>query len=193
MENLNSYFANLFLLVDLTIFSIIIYTFLTIIKDIYTLSLKFSNQKEHINDLYQGIISLKDLEALTPREFIAFCIELLEKDGYYDIEEFPSSNDINGVVCRKGTNSYFVECIDYYSLIKKRNSINTESIRRHVGFLEGNNYDCSLIITTSYISKNVESYIRELPNRYSIEIIDGDLLIKKYEFLRSLNSITINE
>lgn len=144
-------------------------------------------RKEYIQDIKLGVLSKKDLLSYSPYEFEHWCSEFLEKQGFTDIFVTPCSQDGGkDIVCRKGADTYYVEC-KRYSYSKDANlKVDLEIVRKLVGAMEVNGVKNGMFITTGYAANEALNYIYSLPKEYKLQVIDGDEIIRKYTDVKHL-------
>jgi restriction endonuclease Mrr len=145
------------------------------------------NKEEYIEDLKLGVLSKKELHDYTPREFEHWCAEFIEKQGFTDIKVTTGGPDGGkDIICRKGINTYYVECKRYNFSKNAEYKVDLEIARKLVGAMEGNGIRNGMIITTGYATNEALEYLNTLPKEYKVEVIDGDNLIKQYTNSRHL-------
>jgi HJR/Mrr/RecB family endonuclease len=145
------------------------------------------SRKEYIEDLKFGVLSKKDLHNYTPYEFEHWCAEFIEKQGFTDISVTVSHGDGGkDIVCKKGTETYYIECKRYSYLKNAEFKVDIGAIRKLIGSMEAIGIKNGLIITTGYATNEAAEYINTLPKDYQVSIIDGDELTKQYLAIKHL-------
>ncbi|MFU0824667.1 restriction endonuclease [Clostridium sp.] len=171
------------LLANFISFLLLVPISISIIKTIYRLiNLVKTYKKEsiHIEILKEGILTTDDLEDLSPKEFEHWSALFLEKQGFTDIIVSPYGPDGGkDIVCKRGTETYYVECKKY----SKSNFVDVEIARKLVGAMEVDEIKNGIIITTGLLTKRAIDYIYSLPKPYSITVYDGASLVKEYNNL----------
>lgn len=132
--------------------------------------------------LRYGLVSKRMLCELTRDKFTHWCIDLLDRTGYTNIETLPESDDRSSyLICRKNGIRFLVVCAQ---LDLNKPALNEDDYMRFgrpyaqifVGNMRYKGIYNGLIITTGYFSQHVKPYIDSLDKIYNIKLIDGDEL-----------------
>lgn len=130
--------------------------------------------------LKYGLTSRYSLAQLTDFEFIDFCNEFLEEQGYENIKII--SENIEGgitfIADKNKTSDIYVHC---YKTISEDNSntndtyahIGRPSLQKLVGAMVKSNIHNAVVITNGGISLEAIEYIKTLPEVYNIELLCG--------------------
>ncbi|MCM0649047.1 restriction endonuclease [Clostridium swellfunianum] len=144
-------------------------------------------KKEYIQDLKLGVLSKEDLYNYTPREFEEWCAEFIAAKGFTNIEISQAGPDGGkDIVCKRGTETYYVECKRYSYDKNAEHKVELETVRKLVGVMEADCIKNGLIITTGCATSEAIEYANTLPSQYSIGIVEGDDLINQYTNIKHL-------
>jgi HJR/Mrr/RecB family endonuclease len=145
------------------------------------------SKEEYIQDLKLGVLGKKDLHNYTPREFEHWCAEFIERQGFTDIKVAEAGPDGGkDIICRKGTETYYIECKRYSYSKNSASKVDLEIARKLVGAMEGDGVRNGFIITSGYATNEAVEYLNTLPKGYKVEVIDGDELINRYTSIKHL-------
>lgn len=176
--------------------------FLTILLCLYIIKLIIETIKclkidkiydEDMERLKHGDLLLDDIYNLTPMEFKNWCADFLWKEGYSDISV--SSKGLDGgkdIICKKGTDIYFVECKPYKYNKNAELKIDMNAAKELIGSMVGCNITNGVLITTGIFTEEALRYINTLPTNYNLQLYDGKDLVKKYETLMTLKACNQN-
>lgn len=140
----------------------------------------FKKRQYDINRFKEGRVDLEDLKNLTPKEFEEWCAEFLQKSGYTHIQIAPSGPEGGkDIVCRKDGNTVYIECKRYYFETSTPFRIDADVVQKLMGEMAQDGVFRGVIITTGTVTKEARRQIQSLPLQYSIEIMDGEVLMKK--------------
>ncbi len=145
------------------------------------------NRKEYIDDLKFGVLTKKDLHNYTPYEFENWCAEFLDKQGFTNI--FVTDSSLDGskhIVCKKGTETYYIECKRYSYSKNAESKVDIGVARKLIGLMKASGITNGLIITTGYATSEATEYLNTLPKDYQVSVIDGDELTKQYLAVKHL-------
>ncbi|MFA6941086.1 MAG: restriction endonuclease [Clostridiaceae bacterium] len=185
MNTINSFFSDLPVFLKSMVITLIIILFYLRIKELISLIKYKRHKREYIEKLKCGNLSKKDLHDYTPFEFKYWCTEFLEKKGFTHIDVTPSMQDGGkDIICRKGTETYFVECKRFEFKNNPEFKVDMEIVRKLVGAMEACSVHKGIIITTGFASNKAVEYARTLPGNYKVDIIEGDELVNQYDEIR---------
>lgn len=166
---------------------------LTILIFILNIILKAYREKlkEDIltNRMFNWIISKKDLGKIRDGEFENWCIFLLKRLGYHNFKIISERSEGGmDIICYKDNDKFYVACVK--NSVKDLDDDSTYThlgrpyIQEFMGLMYHDKIMNGLIMTTGYFSSPAIDYVSTLPDKYKIELIDGDTLtLKHWELL----------
>lgn len=123
-----------------------------------------------------------ELHNLSSREFELWCGEFLKGKGYRDVKVSPSGPDGGvDIRCSYEGEEIFVECKRYTLSSSAEFKVDTDIIRKLLGAMEGKGVKRGMVITTGIVTEDALEFIKTLPEKYNIEIIDGKAFDIDYE------------
>lgn len=184
LDTLITFVSTILLVVIIIKFSRLIFKTTNILKT-------YRREYGEIEELKSGNISLDNLHNLSPSEFEHWCAIFLEKDGYTDIVVTSEKSDGGkDIVCKKGDETYYIECKRYSYSTKAKNFVDIGVVRKLLGSMEGDRVTNGIIITSGIVTQEALDYANTLPKSYSIDIYDGKDLIKEYNKIKITSTAT---
>ncbi len=134
---------------------------------------------------------------LTQYKFEEWCIHILESMGYKNLKNISESIEggVNIIASEKNKITYISTRLNGVALEDKKNisdnytKIGRPEIQKFVGVLVHDNITHGFIITTGDFNDEAVNYVKSLPDKYSIELIDGITLT---QYLRKLRKKEIS-
>jgi restriction endonuclease Mrr len=174
-------FGTLFKFINTVLLIIVVIKFISLVFKSTNLIKMYRSEYEDIERLKQGSVNIHDLHNLSPIEFEHWCAQLLESKGYTDVTLTPESNDGGkDIVCKKGTDLFYVECKRYLYSTNADYFIDIEIVRKLIGAMEGDNIKNGIIMTSGIVTQEVIDYVNSLPSTYTITIYDGKDLVSEH-------------
>ncbi len=146
----------------------------------YTLK-NYLTYKKIITSSQTGEITINDILDLSPYEFEHWCEIFLEKEGYI-IENIKnkSGDGVVDIICKRGTETYYVECKKHHKKTKTKLIIDTNTVNKLIGAMVKDEIKNGMIITTGILSKEAIQYIKTMPKEYNLKLYDGTDLIHSH-------------
>ena len=181
ITNLGPNTLRIILLIFITFSFFCVYKILGLIE---TLIKKES--KEHLME-YKFLSKKHICEELDKYEFQDWCEVILEKLGYSNIESSydHKRSDINFILNSYNEKVYVITQLS--TIDENTNSYDTfskDELQCFIATLGHDNIEKGIIIITGEFSEDVISCVNTLPLKYSIILIDGNMLIQKYREFR---------
>ncbi|WP_461207404.1 restriction endonuclease [Clostridium sp. DL1XJH146] len=173
--NAISNFLNFLLLITIFILT------LKILHYGYYVLKNYLTYKKIINSSETGEININDILDLSPFEFEHWCEIFLEKEGYIieSIKNLSGDGKVD-IICKRGTETYYVECKKHNKKSKSKLIIDTNTINKLLGSMVKDEIKNGMIITTGVISKSAIQYIKTMPKEYNFKLYDGEDLIDSH-------------
>jgi len=134
---------------------------------------------------------------LTPLEFEDFCKDILKNMGYKNLENFSESFEGGINLCSTNKNTRTYISAKLYGLIKNEDEESKENlddkyekvrrpeVQKFIGALVHDEVKNGIIITTGDFTDEAKEYVKNLPEDYSIFLIDGISLTNKLRNVRN--------
>lgn len=177
---------------NIVIVLIVCYLFFKLLDKAFEVYSQNKTEKNNREWLKYGFLSKHDLHHLDPFEFEKWCAEFLEKLGYTDV--VVTSERIDGgkdIICKYNGEIVYVECKRYLDDPETPFQVSRDIVQKLVGAMVGDGIHHGIIITTGIITDRSIEYVKNLPEEYKVDLIDGDTLIKLYRETR-LKEIDMN-
>jgi hypothetical protein len=159
---------------------------------IYSLVTEKLKNRKNLYRWKNGIITLDDLNHLTPAEFQYWCGDFIKKLGFTDIIHSKLCTDgINNIKCRKFGETAYILCVGNITSSKSRLKVDEAVCKQLVGTMVQSEVTSGMIITCGSITDNAIKYINTLPQEYRIQLLDGNDIIRQYSFLHERKYKTI--
>ena len=161
---------------------------LLVLLKVYLYFIRILLSRQKITNLYNkisnGLVSVKDLGAVSEDYFAQWCMELLKKLNFKNIQLLSTDQEKNvQVLAFKKYKKVYIRwlILDSKAIDSEDKSeiICKEEIQRFVGTMEHDNIKFGYFITNSYFSKDGREYAASLPGDIiDLKLINGSELTR---------------
>jgi hypothetical protein len=136
------------------------------------------------NKLKYGLVSRKDLSTISNSYFIHWCICLLERMDFNNLEILSTNLNSNiHIEGYKNAVKVYIKCVkadnkDIQNNDDSFNCIEKSDLQRFVGEMEHDHVQLGYIISNGDFTKDAENYALTLPPNYRLILIDGCTLTR---------------